>query len=61
VNGYRPEYVEKIFTFADTVTLMPKSLHHCCQIYCNLDAEITAFVITENTALLDAVNILYYE
>lgn len=49
---------KKIFTFADTVTLMPKSLHHCCQIYCILDAEFTAFVITEITALLDAVNMV---
>ena len=35
---------------------MPKSLHHCCRIYCSLDAEITALLIAENTALLDAVN-----
>ena len=35
---------------------MPKSLHHCCRICCSLDAKITALVIAENTALLDAVN-----
>ena len=36
---------------------MPKSLHHCCRIYCSLDAEITALVVTENTALLVTVHI----
>ena len=38
---------------------MPKSLHHCCRIYCSLDAEITALVVAENTALLIAVHTVY--
>ena len=39
---------------------MPKSLHHCCRIYCSLDAEITALVVTENTALLVTVHNRHY-
>ena len=35
---------------------MPKSLHHCCRIYCSLDAKITALVVAENTALLVTVH-----
>lgn len=35
---------------------MPKSLHHCCRIYCSLDAKITVLVVAENTALLVTVH-----